>query len=124
MSSEFFDIEQAGDVVVVVLGQSLSTFSGEELLKERAALLEEVQGSAASAVVVDFATVEYFDSILLDTLCQMWHHLREQGQRMALCNVCDLARQVLKKCRLDTLWPIYVSRQSALDGVRSAGQGG
>ncbi len=118
-SSEFFAIERAGDVLVVALGPRISSFS-EGLLQERGKLIEEIRTTAASALVVDFDKIEYFDSLLLDTLCQAWRHVREQSGKMALCNLRSVAQEIVCKCRLDALWPIYASRQAAVDAVVSS----
>jgi anti-anti-sigma factor len=120
-SSEYFTIESMNDVLVVVLGQRLSSFAGPELLKERTALIDAIQYAAPAAVVVDFDNVKYFDSLLLDTLCQTWRHLRQRGGKMALCNLHDVAWEILRKCRLDSLWPVCPSRESAIDGLRPKG---
>jgi anti-anti-sigma factor len=122
-SSSNFNVERANDVLVVVLGRHLSSFVGPDLLRERTALIEEIQKASIAAVVVDFDNVEYFDSMLLDTLCQTWRHLRERGLKMALCNLHGVAQEILRKCRLDSLWPVYPSRQSAIDAFRPTGAG-
>jgi anti-sigma B factor antagonist len=119
ISSEYFAIERAGDVLIVVLGPRVSSFS-EGLLEERGKLINEIRTKAPSALVVDFDKVEYFDSLLLDTLCQVWRHVRERDGKMALCNLCSVAQEIVSKCRLDALWPIYASRQSAVDAVVSS----
>jgi anti-sigma B factor antagonist len=120
-SSEYFTVDRTNDVLVVALGRRLSTFVGAELQRERTALLAEIQKASVAGVVVDFDNVEYFDSMLLDTLCQTWRHLRERGRKMALCNLHDVAQEILKKCRLDSLWPIYPSRESAIEAFRPTG---
>jgi anti-anti-sigma factor len=119
-SYKYFALERAGDVLVVVLGQSLDSLSGSDLLEERAILLDEIRDPAIRAVVFDFASVEYFDSLVLDTLCHVWKHLRERDARMALCNLSKVGDEVLRACRLDALWRPHPSRLSALDAIGSA----
>jgi anti-anti-sigma factor len=120
-SSEYFSVERTNDVLVVVLGRRLDSFAGPELLTERAALLDEIRNPGIAAVLVDFDHVEYFDSMLLDTLCQTWRHLRERKATMALCNLRDVSEEIIRKCRLDSLWPVYPSRQSAIEVLRPKG---
>jgi anti-anti-sigma factor len=116
-SSEFFSVERTNGTLVVVLGPRLSSFSG--LLQERTVLVDEIRDSPTSAVILDFDKVEYFDSLFLDTLCQAWRHLRARGGKMALCNLRGVPEEIIRKCRLDALWPIYPSRQSAFDALAS-----
>jgi len=115
--SEYFALERAGSVLVVVLGQSLDSLCGSELLEERSILLDEIREPTIGAVVIDFANVEYFDSLVLDTLCQVWKHLREREGKMALCNLSEVGDQILRTSRLDTLWHLRPSRLSALESL-------
>jgi anti-anti-sigma factor len=116
-SSNYFALERAGDLLVVVLGQSLDSLCGSDLLEERTILLEESRDPAIGAVVFDFANVEYFDSLLLDTLCQVWTHLRKRERKMALCNLSEVGDQILRTSRLDALWHLHPSRLNALEAL-------
>jgi len=118
-SYKYFAPERAGDVLIVALGQSLDSLGGSDLLEERAALLEEIRDPAIRAVVFDFASVEYFDSLVLDTLCQVWKRLREREAKMALCNLSEVSAEILRMSRLDVLWRPHSSRLSALEALGS-----
>jgi anti-anti-sigma factor len=118
-SYKYFALERAGDVMVVVLGRSLDSLSGSDLLEERAILLEEMGDPAIRAVVFDFASVEYFDSLVLDTLCHVWKHLREREAKMALCNLSKVGEEILRACRLDALWRPHPSRLTAFEAIGS-----
>jgi anti-anti-sigma factor len=120
-SSKYLSVERMSDVLIVVLGRRLDSFAGPELLTERTAILDEIRNPGIAAVLVDFDHVEYFDSMLLDTLCQTWRHLRERKAAMALCNLRDVSEEIIRKCRLDTLWPVYPTRQSAIEALRPKG---
>jgi anti-anti-sigma factor len=116
-SSTYFALERADDVLVVVLGQSLDSLCSSELLEERSILLDEVREHTIGAVVFDFANVEYFDSLVLDTLCEVWKHLREREGKIALCNLSEVGDQILRTSRLDALWHLRPSRLSALESL-------
>ena len=116
--SGYFSVECTNDVCIVVLGRRLDSFAGPGLLTERTALFDEVRDARPAAVLVDFDNVEYFDSMLLDTLCRLWRHLRERKATMALCNLRDVSEEIIRKCRLDSLWPVYPSRESAIEALR------
>jgi anti-anti-sigma regulatory factor len=72
--SKHFALERADDVLVVVLGQYFDSLGDSESLEERAILLEEIRDPALRAVVFDFVKVEYFDSPVLEILCQVWRN--------------------------------------------------
>jgi anti-anti-sigma factor len=120
-SSKYFIVERMNEVLVVVLGRRLDSFAGLELQSERTALLDEIRNPDIAAVLVDFDHVEYFDSMLLDTLCQTWRQLRERKATMALCNLRDVSEEIIRKCRLDSLWPVYPYRESAIEALRPKG---
>ncbi len=119
--SGYFGVERTNDVLVVVLGRRLDNFAGPGLLTERTSLLNEIRDPGIAAVLVDFDHVEYFDSMLLDTLCRAWRRLRERNALMALCNLRDVSEEIVRRCRLDFLWPIYPSRESAVEALRLKG---
>ena len=117
----YFSVERTNDLLVVVLGRRVDSFAGPELQTERTSLLNEIRDPGIAAVLVDFDHVEYFDSMLLDTLCRAWGRLRERNASMALCNLRDVSEEIVRRCRLDSLWPIYPSRKSAVEALRLKG---
>jgi anti-anti-sigma factor len=116
-SYKYFALERAGEVLVVVLGQSLDTLCDPDLFEERTTLLEELCDPAIRAVVFDFGCVEYFDSLVLDTLCQAWQRLRERESKMALCNLSEVGQEIVRLSRLGSLWHLHPSRPSALEAL-------
>jgi anti-anti-sigma factor len=119
--SKSLNLERNGDTLVATPVRSLGSLAEAELTNERSALVEEIRRPDVRSVVVDFGKVEYFGSLLLDTLCLTWKHVREQGGNMALCNVPEIGHEILRTARLDSLWTVYPSRSSALDALRGAG---
>lgn len=119
-TSKCFAVERVGDTLVVVLGHHIMVLQETELIKERSAFIEEIQDQTIRAVVIDFSNVEYFGSILLDILCQAWKQLRQRGAKMALCNLDDISHEIIRKCRLDTLWVVYSSREDAFRALGAA----
>jgi anti-anti-sigma factor len=94
-TSKCFALERMGDTLVVVLGHHIMVLQKAELVKERSAFIEEIQDPTIRAVVIDFSSVEYFGSILLDILCQAWKQLRQRGPKMALCNLNDISHEII-----------------------------
>jgi anti-anti-sigma factor len=118
-SYKYFAAERAGDVLIVALGQRLDSLGDSDVLKEQTTLLKEVREPTIRAVIFDFANVEYFNSLVLNTLCDVWKHLRERKAKMALCNLSEVGAEILSKCRLDVLWHPHSSRLSAIEALAS-----
>jgi anti-anti-sigma factor len=93
----------------------MSALDNANLIESRSELVDAIRKTTTSAVIVDFSQVGYFGSLLLDTLCVVWKSLRERSGTMALCHVSDVAQEILAKSKLNSLWPIYSSRQDAID---------
>jgi anti-sigma B factor antagonist len=96
---------------------NVSTLDQEDVRPELDRLLTQVKESQTRNVIIDLARVSYFGTAMLEAMHAIWKCVREAGGKMALCNVSDLPREVLHVAGFDTLWPIYASRQEALEMV-------
>jgi anti-sigma B factor antagonist len=114
-ASNDFVVERVGDTIVIMPGPRMSALDNANLIESRSELVDAIRKTTTSAVIVDFSQVGYFGSLLLDTLCVVWKTLRERSGTMALCHVSDVAQEILAKSKLNSLWPIYSSRQDAID---------
>jgi anti-anti-sigma factor len=110
-----FLVEQVGDVVVIMPGSRISALDSVDLAERRSALFDAIRNTNASSVIVDFSQAGYFGSLLLNTLCVVWKLIRERSGTMALCNLSEVSQEILTTSKLASLWPIYSSRQEALD---------
>jgi anti-sigma B factor antagonist len=118
--SEFIAIERREETLVAVLCQGGSSLVGPQFEADRAVLLERIHYPDVRGVVFDLANADYFGSLLLDTLCLAWKHARECGAGMALCNVSSFGQEILRKAKLNMLWPTYPSRDEAVESLRRA----
>jgi anti-sigma B factor antagonist len=109
-----FVVEKEGDATVIVPGPRLGSLDNADIALRRGSLIEAVREQNASQVIVDFSKVEYFGSLLLDTLCVVWKQVRQRSGTMVLCNVSGVANEILSQSKLNSLWPIYESRQAAI----------
>jgi anti-sigma B factor antagonist len=116
-----FTTERAGDTLIAFPSSNVRSLAGPEFTVDRSALVEQIRDPEVRAVVVDFGNVEYFGSLLLDTLCMAWKHARECGAGMALCNVSPVGQEILRKAKLNVLWPVFPSREEAVQALRTAG---
>jgi anti-anti-sigma factor len=114
--------EHAQDVLIVVPLRDVDPPSEQTAASEVDALLEQLRGPECRGVVIDFANLSCIASSLLAQVVKIWRTLRADRKKLALCNVPETGREILRTTRLDSLWPISVSRTSALRTVaRDAG---
>ncbi|MCC6243775.1 MAG: STAS domain-containing protein, partial [Gemmatimonadaceae bacterium] len=67
-------------------------------------------------VVVDFSASAYIDSSGLGALVSLGKRLREQGGDLRLTGLNDDLRTLFELTRLDSLFPLFASRDDALAG--------
>jgi anti-anti-sigma factor len=114
-SANLFEVECRGSVVVVTPMTSLGEFTFEQLAAEATNLLESLDEQMAKNIVVDFGKTDYVGSSALGFLLKLWKSVRQREGRMALCNVSAHEHEILRLTKLDTLWPVYPSRDAALE---------
>ena len=78
-------------------------------------VLDEVERGARQ-IVVDFANTAYIDSSGLGALVSLGKRIRESGCELRLAALNDDLRTLFELTRLDTLFPLYASREDALAG--------
>lgn len=113
-----FLIEQVDDAIIITPGPRISALDNNYLAQRRSELVEAMRRTTIATVIIDFSRVGYFGSLLLDTLCVVWKQIRERSGTMALCNLSDVSKEIVNKSRLNSLWPIYSSRQEAIEASR------
>lgn len=105
-----FEIETAGDVVVVAVVGQLVVGNRQEF---KQSVLDEVE-RGARRILVDFSETGYVDSSGLGALVSLNKRLREVGGELRLAALNDDMRTLFELTRLDTLFRLYVTRAEAL----------
>jgi anti-anti-sigma regulatory factor len=106
-----------GPVFVVLPVGDVGAFAGEQVSLEVDDVLAELDEMAAKRVLVDFVEVEYFGSSLLAAVQRIWKHVTGRGDKLAICNVPVLGREVLKVSRFEQLWDVYDTRPAAREAL-------
>lgn len=102
---------QDGVLVVAVQGQLV--VSNRQEFKQM--VLDEVERGARQ-VVIDFTDTAYIDSSGLGALVSLGKRIRESGGELRLAGLNDDLRTLFELTRLDTLFPLYNTRDAALLG--------
>ena len=117
--SRFFRIERDEDTLVAVTLREITSLADENLESELEQLERQLEQPHVKNLVIDFGQVSYLESCTLNTMVGLWKRVRMRHGKMALCNVSDLAREILEITKFDTLWPMLSSREEALTTVKS-----
>lgn len=115
--ARIFAILREGEALVVAPQRDVGVLTDSALMPEIESVLERLRGDSTSRVVVDFEQTTYFGSSMLEALLVLWRHLQASNGRMALCNLSNDEREILRVARFDTLWSICGTRSEALAAV-------
>ncbi|MEQ1693071.1 MAG: STAS domain-containing protein [Gemmatimonas sp.] len=79
------------------------------------AILDEVE-QGARLVIIDFSRAAYIDSSGLGALVSLGKRVRELGGDLRLAALNDDLRTLFELTRLDSLFPLFASRDDAIAG--------
>jgi anti-anti-sigma factor len=114
-----FEYEMLDDVIIVTPQRDLREFEFGEIEAEGADLLRILEEENAKSLVVDFHKTDYYGSTALSFFVRLWKRVRENGGKMAFCNVSAHEFEILELTKLDTLWSLSGTREEALREVRN-----
>jgi anti-anti-sigma factor len=113
-----FELEQVGDVLIVMPRGDLGSLEDQEIGVELKSTLDLLQRSSIDKVVIDFSASKFFGSTMLGAMIKLWKRISASHGRMTLCGLSDHEREVLKVTKLDGVWPQLATREAAIIAVR------
>ena len=114
---DVFTIERRGDLTVISATPALESIAVG--LEEQAAdlIFEPLRHDPEPLLIFDLTQVDYFGSVFLGVLLRCWKLVQAKGGTMALAGVSGRAKELLHLTSLDFVWPIYASRQEAVEAL-------
>jgi anti-anti-sigma factor len=116
--ADLFEVDREGETVVVTPLADLGCLAYPELEAGASELLGLLDQPPARHLVLDFHRAAYDGSTVLPFFLKLWLRVSRRSGRMALCNVSEHERDLLRVTKLDELWPVCGSRGEALAAVR------
>lgn len=114
-TDQLIKLEQDGDVAIISFLRGSETINSpvvDQITNRLTAMVRNAPGR----VLIDLQHVEFFNSTFVELLVRCWKVAREkQGGQLALCSLRPYCREILEVTNLATLWPIYRSREAALE---------
>ena len=114
---QIFGRETFGSTLVLNPLIHLGSLNEPEIAVETQDVLDFLTRSASANLVIDLANGDYLGTSMLGAFVKLWKRVSQRGGRLALCNVSDSVAQVLRMTKLQTVWPIYPSREQALIAI-------
>jgi anti-sigma B factor antagonist len=113
-------MEPHGDTLVVMTSGDLGEFQFYEIEQEAEPILRRMGTGDIRHVVIDMAATDYCGSATLAFFLKLWVRVRERQGRLALCGVSPVVRDVLAATKMDSIWPVYPTREEALAAVHQS----
>jgi anti-anti-sigma factor len=114
---QIFARETLGSTVILNPLIHLGSLNEPEISLETQELLDFLNRSASANLVIDLANGDYLGTSMLGAIIKLWKRVSQRGGRLALCNVSESVVQVLRVTKLQTVWPIYATREQALTAI-------
>jgi len=112
-------IDQDG-VTIIELDRQCAALDGQSLEALDQMLAELTAGNTARSVLLDAACTQFMDSNFLEVLIRFWKRISQRGGQLALCCLSPECKEVIRATRLDTIWPLYASRDEAIRALGAA----
>lgn len=116
-NADLFALESENETVIVTPQASMFEINGAAFAAESHDVLEYLDHLPARKVVIDFGQTADCDSSALGFCARLWKQIRRRQGALAMCNVSDNERAMMRVTKLDRLWPICASREEALAKV-------
>ena len=113
----FLNLELSGETLIVTPLRNIGSFAEDEIHGEWTDLLSRVNEPDVKHVVLDFGSMEYFGSNVLEFVVQLGKRLKAKDGRLAICNATPVGNEILSVMRFDRLYPVVATRADALKTV-------
>lgn len=104
-------------VTVVTFGPDPTSLTEDRIPEILQAMLAAVPGSHP-CLLVDLSYVEFFGSSFIEVLFRVWNRIQQSEGRFALCSLSPNCSEVIQVTNLDRLWPMFPTREAALQALR------
>ena len=118
MSQNVFRTERLDDILVVIPAGAHIGYRLPQIERETDAILAQIEADGILNVIVDARENEYLSTAVIGAMVRLWEAAMLRGGQFVVCNLADDALTALIVTRLDTKWPLFVSREAALNAVR------
>ncbi|MCX7017244.1 MAG: STAS domain-containing protein [Candidatus Sumerlaeota bacterium] len=106
-------IEKKGDIFILRPNERALTFENHQDLREA---FQSIAAQPFSAIVLDLGLVEFLDSVGLGAIVAGRLNLKDKGE-IHLCALAPTVESTIHFARLDLIFKVYDSRDSALAAI-------
>jgi anti-sigma B factor antagonist len=110
-------VTQQSGVTVLCTGPSYTGLEYQALQEFGEVLLSEVARAEPPRFVIDMAQTDFIGSSFIELMVRAWKRIKNREGAMVLCTVHPYCQEVLRVSRLDSVWPMYATREEAVKAI-------
>ncbi|MDF1746656.1 STAS domain-containing protein [Gimesia sp.] len=114
---EIFKVELCGPNLIVIPQGSTLHFLYSNVQIESNKVLKILNSPELKNVIIDLFKVEYLDSIIISSIIRLLQHAKQTGGHAVFCNACENMQNLLQCIKVGTYWPLFESREAAIQAV-------
>ena len=109
-----------GKVTIVVFGDELKHLDEVNVVEIGKKLLQIAETLPHPLLVLDLQATEYFGSSFIESLFRVWKKLNvNPAAKFGLAGLQPDCREVLEVTHLDRLWPLFDTREAAIEALNN-----
>ncbi len=110
-----------GDVTIVVFGSDLKHLDELNVAEISRKLIELAEKLPKPILVLDMSATEFFGSSFIEVLFRVWKKLNTKPAALfGIAGLQSYCREVLEITHLDSLWPLFDTRDLAIKQFQQA----
>lgn len=114
---EVFEVELSSpNLIVIPLGSTLQ-FHYSNVQVESNKVLRLFNSPEIKNVIIDLSKVDYLDSVIINSIIRYLQQARQTGGQAVCSNASENMQNILECIRLRTLWPLFDTREEAIDSI-------
>ena len=115
--AEYFAIRHYGDMAIITPAAEVEALPSNLIQAAAELVLVPLKDRPPSSLIVDLSKVPFFGSEFISFLLRCHLIVKQKGTELALAGVNERIRELLQQTNLDTIWPIYDTREEAMSAL-------
>jgi anti-sigma B factor antagonist len=109
-----FQLKWRGDTLIVSPSGHCEELGWDLIDQAALIVLQPIKSVKLPSVVFDLSKLKFVGSVFLSLMLRCYKLVKSRGGEFVLCGANGMATELMRITKLDSLWPIYDSREDAL----------
>lgn len=109
-----FQLKWRGDTLIISPSGHCEELGWDLIDQAARIVLQPIKSVNLPSVVFDLSGLRFVGSVFLSLMLRCYKLVKSRGGEFVICEANGMARELLHITKMDTLWPVYDSREDAL----------